>query len=115
MNDSVCPSCGEGLSRKGVSWMGANYCRGLYLLGVIAQRPGLSGSELSQETGVPYQAVVTGLTKIRDFGELVIAEAEERSQGGVRYRYFPLASGGRLHEYEDAARNAESARMERKR
>jgi len=95
--------------------MGANYCRGLYLLGVIAQRPGLSGSELSQETGVPYQAVVTGLTKIRDFGELVVAEAEERDQGGVRYSYFPLASGWRLHEDEDAARNAESARMERKR
>ena len=83
----VCPSCGERFA-PGQWWTGANYCRGLFLLSAIGGNPGSSAWELSQATSMPYRDVTKGLQKLREWA-LVGLVAEERDQGGIRYRYFP--------------------------
>jgi hypothetical protein len=91
----ACPSCGRAF-RAGATWAGANYCRGLALLGFIQQNPGKSAWELSQVSGMPYVAATRGLAKLREH-EVVSIEAEERVQGGFRYRYWP--AGGDVARY----------------
>jgi DNA-binding IclR family transcriptional regulator len=103
-----CPSCRKDLDAAPF-WVGANYCRGLYLLEVIASNPGMSGWELSQLTGMPNHNVTSGLTKLREWW-VVDARAEERDQGGIRYRYFSLTDAPRRKAFEEAARAAEAAR-----
>jgi predicted transcriptional regulator len=102
-----CPSCGQ-VFTPGLFWVGANYCRGLYLLEVIAKRPGKSGWELSEETGMLYSNVSSALSKLREWA-IVDAQAEERAQGGIRYRYFPLDDAPRRASFEEAARVSEAA------
>lgn len=82
-----CPSCGR-IFRPGLSWKGANYCRGLLLLRFIEDEPGLSGWELSQRTSMSYEDATRGLTKLRSHA-MVTTEVEERDAGGIRYKYYP--------------------------
>jgi hypothetical protein len=84
---AACPSCGRACE-LGATWKGANYCRGLVLLQVINDNPGLSAWELSQISGVPYTDATRGLAKLREF-KVVSTESEERLEGGIRYRYYP--------------------------
>ncbi len=84
-----CPSCEQSLDADGIQ--GVNYCRALFLLPFIEAAPGLTGWELSQRSGLSYGATVRGTQRLRD-RDAVVAEAEDRDQGGIRFRYFPAAA-----------------------
>jgi hypothetical protein len=86
----ACPSCGRTCEPR-ATWRGANYCRGLILLQFIEHKPGLSGWELSQSSGIPYTDARRGLAKLGEYG-VVKTESEERIEGGFRYRYWPAGS-----------------------
>lgn len=102
-----CPSCGR-RCEPGVSWPGANLCRGLILLRVIGDHPGLSGWELSQRCGMPYADATRALLKLRDY-EVVSTQSEPRADGtGIRYRYWPLDDAAARHRFFAAVRRAES-------
>jgi hypothetical protein len=101
----ACPSCGR-VCELGATWKGANYCRGLILLRFIEDRPGLSGWELSQASGVPYTDAVRGLAKLREFG-IVRTRSDEREQGGQRYRYWANGSTAVRARFVEAVRRAE--------
>ena len=89
VNNLVCPSCGHLIGLEGDGDHGVNYCRGLFLLPFIAANPGLSGWELAQLSGLPYASAVRGTQKLRD-GQAALVEPEERDQGGIRFRYYPV-------------------------
>ena len=99
-----CPSCGR-VCKPGETWPGANYCRGLILLGFIEDAPGLTAWELSQASGVPYTDATRGLAKLREF-DAVSTEAEERPQGGYRYRYWLSGDVVARQRFADAASTA---------
>lgn len=80
-----CRYCGRSFN-VGDQWHGANYCRAAFLVEFVADHPGLTTWEISQESGVAYSVTSKGLTKARDHG-LVEFTPEERDAGGVRYRY----------------------------
>ncbi len=103
----VCPSC-ERTFAPGIWWDGANYCRGVFLLGAIYDNPGLSAWELSERTGMPYRNVTSGLQKLRQWSsvDIVQAESEERDSGGIRYRYFPILD---IRESDNARADFERA------
>jgi DNA-binding transcriptional regulator GbsR (MarR family) len=107
----ACPSCNEPL-KAGSSWIGANYCRGLFLLKAVAVTPGLSAWELSEHTGMVYKDVSNGLQKLREW-DIVLTKAEERDQGGVRYRYYPAPDAPQRSAFEEAARSAEAKERSR--
>jgi hypothetical protein len=87
-NPPSCPSCGR-VCDPAATWRGANYCRGFSLLQFIEQHHGLSGSELSQLSGMAYADATRGLQKLREW-KVVSTEIEERIEGaGFRYRYLP--------------------------
>ena len=81
-----CPACKRRFE-PGVSWAHANYCRASFLLPYIADNPGLSTWELSQQTGMPYSDVGRALLKARDWNALMWDEEPRESGEGVRYRY----------------------------
>jgi hypothetical protein len=80
-----CPRCGR-VCDPGVSWPGANYCRGRVLLPFIARQPGITTWGLAQASGLSYQDASRALLKLRDY-QLVLTESELRPKGGFRYRY----------------------------
>jgi hypothetical protein len=80
-----CPACHRDF-KPGEFWSGANFCRGRFLLPMIQEHPGLSAWELSRLTKMPYAGVTKGLQKLREWA-LVDFEAEDRENGGQRYRY----------------------------
>jgi hypothetical protein len=82
-----CPSCSR-VFKPGISWAGANFCRGAALLRFIDAEPGLSAWELSRISGIPYTDTTRGLAKLREY-EAVTVEAEGREAGGFRYRRWP--------------------------
>jgi hypothetical protein len=87
---SRCPSCNRAFT-PGDTWKGANYCRGLFLLGVIEKNPGLSAWELSEFTSMSMTDAQRGLAKLRDF-KVVGYESEPRDEeGSFRYRFYPLS------------------------
>jgi hypothetical protein len=104
----VCPQCNRAFA-PGQWWQGANYCRGLFLLNEIYVKSGLSAWELSQESGMAYRDVTKGLQKLRDW-DIVVTETEEREQGGIRYRYFPVGDDKKndRFRFEEAAQVAAS-------
>ena len=104
----TCPSCGR-VCEPGATWKGANYCRGLILLGLIKDTPGLTGWELSQASGLPYPDATRGLTKLREYS-VVSTESEERIQGGVRYRYWPSGDTTAHELFLETLRRVESPR-----
>lgn len=99
----ACPSCGR-MFRPALSWKGANYCRGLYLLRFIEDEPGLSAWTLSQRAGLAYEDTTRGLTKLRAHA-LVTTEEQERGAGGIRYLYYPA------HDLEQRLRFMETLRV----
>jgi hypothetical protein len=101
----ACPSCGR-VSEPGTTWKGANYCRGLVLLRVIGDKPGLSAWELSQISHLPYTDATRGLAKLREYG-VVSIETEERAQGGMRYRYWPAGDPAIRAGFVEAVRRVE--------
>ena len=105
--DPKCPSCGE-VFEMGVFWQGANFCRGLFLLGVIAETPGLSAWELSDLSGIPMKDAQRGLEKLRSW-DVVGYAAEDRGDGETfRYRFTPLPD----HEEQYARFLAQTRRVE---
>ena len=66
-----------------------NFCRAFMALDFVALHPGLTTWELAKKTGVSYGEMMEGLNKAR-LHDWVFAVQEEREQGGIRYRYFPL-------------------------
>jgi len=82
-----CPNCKREFVR-GITWKGSNYCRGLFLMDQGKNSPGLSGWELSELTGLPYRDTVRGLERARDY-DAIEARAEDKENGGIRYRYWP--------------------------
>ena len=106
--DPKCPSCGK-LFTAGTFWQGANFCRGLFLLSMIADRPGLSAWELSDLAGMSMQDAQRGLTKLRSW-DVVEYAPEPRSDGdSFRYRFTPLPD----HEDQYARFLAATQRVER--
>jgi hypothetical protein len=82
----ACPKCGRRFI-PGEYWSGANYCRSRFLVELVRDNEGLSAWELSQISGgMTYSDVSKGLQKSRD-SKVVTTQAEDREQGGVRYRY----------------------------
>ena len=75
------------------------------MLDIIANNPGLSAWELSQRCTMDYTDVSKGLNKLRDF-KIVQVEPEERTQGGIRYRYFDINESAR-ERFEDSVRTVE--------
>ena len=86
MNTPSCPDC-QRRFEPGASWPHANYCRAAFLLPYIAELPGLSTWELSQETGMPYSDVGRALQKAREWHALMWDEEPRGDGDGVRYRY----------------------------
>ena len=101
----ACPSCGTPFE-VGKWWGGSNYCLGLFMLDIVANNPGLSAWELSQRCTMDYANVSKGLNKLRDF-EVIQVEPEERTQGGIRYRYFGINEPAR-ERFEDSVRTVEA-------
>ena len=99
-----CPHC-QRLFEPGTTWKGANYCRGLFLLKVIGEYPGLSAWELSQKAKMAYGDTTRGLLKLRDF-DLLTFEAEERDGGGQRYRYWSNGESAPIHRFMAALARA---------
>jgi hypothetical protein len=83
-----CPSCGHAFL-PGVTWPGANYCRGMALIRFIEAHPGSSGWELSQTIGMPYNDVLGGLSKLRQFGAVVTRTEPRESEG--KWRWIPVS------------------------
>jgi DNA-binding IclR family transcriptional regulator len=100
-----CPSCGR-QCEPGVTWKGANYCRGLILLRFIEDQPGLSGWELSQLSSVPYSDATRGLSKLREW-KLVRPDSEDRGDGTIRYRYWPINDSGLRARFMEVVRRVE--------
>lgn len=73
MSSPFCPSC-DRPCKRGATWHGANYCRGLALLRYIEDQPGLSGWELAQLSGIPYSDATRGLAKLREFEVVEVAQ-----------------------------------------
>jgi hypothetical protein len=94
-----CPSCARAFT-PGSTWKAANYCRGLLLLQFIDERPGLTGWQLSQQSGIPYTDATRGLAKLREY-HLVRTEDEEREAGGVRFRYYPADDPAGRKRFEE--------------
>ena len=84
----TCPHCG-GSFRPGVHWLRSNYCKAAYLIRVLAANPGVSTWEISQLSGLAYSDAVKGMNKARAL-QVVVAEPEERAQGGIRFRHYVL-------------------------
>lgn len=107
MTEPKCPSCGR-VFELGVFWQGANFCRGLFLLGMVGDTPGLSAWELSDLAGMSMQDAQRGLTKLRSWG-VVDYTAEDRGDGeSFRYRFSPLPD----HEEQYARFLAQTQRVE---
>ena len=87
-----CPHCGKTFT-PGETWFNANYCRAVFLTNFLKDNPNLTTWELSQRTNILYSDAVKGMAKAREWG-LVICSAEDRSNGGIRYRY-KLAEGAK--------------------
>ncbi len=102
-----CPSCGR-ICAPGATWRFSNYCRGLILLRFIEDEPGLSGWELSQLSGMPYAEAVRGLEKLRERG-VVATEAEDRDQGGFRYRYWTTDDPSDRAHFVEVVRQVEAS------
>ena len=81
----ACSYCGREF-RPGDSWNGSNYCKAAYLLPLIESNPGVSSWELAQLAGMGFPETTRAVQKARDWG-LVEFEAEDRTNGGQRYRY----------------------------
>lgn len=79
-----CPVCGR---IPGAGAFQANYCLGFAMLDVIRRNPGLTTFELSKIGPLTYAQAVRAAEKLRANG-WVRTEAEEREQGGTRYRYW---------------------------
>jgi hypothetical protein len=105
-NPPRCPSCGR-ICTPGATWAGANYCRGLALLRHIEDKPGLSGWELSQVSGMPYAEATRGLEKLRERG-VVATKAEDRAEVGFRYRYWPAGDPTVRAHFVEAVREVEA-------
>jgi hypothetical protein len=101
-----CPSCGRPCA-PGASWTGSNFCRGLILLDFVAKNPGQSAWELSLRSGIAYVETSRALLKLREYN-LVTFEAEERAQGGQRYRYYPANNQPDLERFQAAVRRLET-------
>ena len=82
---SSCPSCGR-LFSPDATWHGANFCRALLLLDILAEEPGLSAFELGEKCGMTFPDASRGMAKLRD-RNVVDFWPEEREQGGIRYRF----------------------------
>jgi hypothetical protein len=93
----ACPSCGR-LCDPGATWKGVNYCRGFALLSFIEQNPGLSAWELSQLAGMAYPHTSSALAKLHE-RKVVDTEAEERAEGGFRYRYWSAGDSVALDRF----------------
>lgn len=85
MDYPKCSHCGREFA-PGQTWHGSNFCRAAHLLPIIAANPGISTWELSQKAGMPYADTNRAVLKARDWNVLDFV-AEERPQGGQRYRY----------------------------
>jgi len=85
-----CGVCGRQIS---TGMFQANYCRAFLALDLVGSYPGKTVWELAQASEIPYADLSTGLEKARSH-QWVSAVAEDREQGGIRYRYFPLADQG---------------------
>ena len=81
----------------GETWMNANYCRAAYLLEVLTEHPGLSTWELAKEANMLYTDATKAMQKARDW-ETVEYTEEDRSGGGVRYRYTPAPQANAIVE-----------------
>ena len=66
-------------------------------MGFIEDSPGISAWELSELTGMSYQNASRGLTKLRDH-QVVEFRSEERDNGGIRYRHYPLEDAEKARE-----------------
>jgi hypothetical protein len=104
----LCPSCGRAFE-PGMTWPGANFCRGLTLLRFIEDQPGLSAWELSQASSIPYADTTHGLAKLREY-RVVRAESEEREAGGVRYRYWSISNPAVRARFVETLRRVEALR-----
>ena len=102
----TCPSCRR-VCEPGATWKGANYCRGLVLLGFIKDTPGATGWELSQASGVPYTDTTRGLAKVKEYG-VVNTESEDRIEGGFRYHYWPSDDDAAHERFLGALRRVEA-------
>ena len=102
----ACPSCNR-FCKPGATWKGANYCRGLILLGFIKDQPGLTGWKLSQASGMPYPDTTRGLAKLKEYG-VVSTESEDRIEGGFRYRYWPSGDDDAHERYMETLRRVEA-------
>ena len=80
-----CAYCGKTFT-PGDTWLNANYCRAVFLTLFVKEHPNLSTWELSQATGMLFSDALKGMGKAREWG-LVICLAEDRENGGIRYRY----------------------------
>jgi hypothetical protein len=101
----ACPSCGRRFE-AGLTWPGANFCRGFTLLPFIEENPGLSGWELSQLAGMDYSDASRGLARLREYSA-VATEAEEREAGGIRYRYSSAENPLAIERFLAVLRRAE--------
>ena len=81
-----CPRCYRPFE-PGSHWLRSNYCKGLYLLTVIASVPNQSTWELAQQTGLAYDDASKGLQKLRDWRLVTWIEEQRAGQEGTRYRY----------------------------
>jgi hypothetical protein len=104
----ACPSCSRACM-PGTTWAGANYCRGAILLAIIDKKPGLTGWQLAQVSGLAYPRAVSGLAKLREY-QAVRTEAEEREAGGFRYRYHPAEDPTGRERFLAALPHAEALR-----
>jgi hypothetical protein len=102
VNRETCELCGQPIGLEATG-SGVNYCRGLLLLPVIETEPGLTGWELGQRVGLSYALAVKATGKLRAT-EAVRFEAEDRAQGGIRFRYYPAdaEATARFHRGHDA-------------
>jgi len=83
LSTTTCPECGRGL-RMGMHQL--SYCAAFIVLQIVEARPGKTAWELAQMSGIPYSSVTKGLNRARAEAWVGI-EAEDREQGGIRYRY----------------------------
>ena len=82
-----------------------NVCRAFVALAIVDEAPGLTAWELSKRSGITYADISEGLNKARA-NSWVEAVQEDRDQGGIRYRYSPLADNAVLAEAKRGHRAA---------
>jgi hypothetical protein len=71
---AFCPSCRR-ICEPGITWEGANYCRGLILLRFIKEKPGFSGWELFQASGILYTDTTDPVARAHFVGAVREVEA----------------------------------------